>query len=176
MVKNEKKKINPGFINLNIKNDISENIFNNPENNINSFINQIEASFSISRKFKNFSMNDKNDFFKNISNENNFPRIKEIFIDKVDNKNMNSKYKEILSDSHNFNDDSNKNINDIFKSNVRNFQIKKNDIENNKYIENAKKNEKSKENIYSNDIIRNKFGNNIQEVNLNYVTNFCTIY
>ena len=39
-----------------------------------------------------------------------------------------------------------------------------------------KKNEKSKENLYSNDIIRNKFGNNIQEVNLNYVTNFCTIY
>ena len=176
MVKNENQKINPGFINLNIKNDISENLFNNPENNINSFINQIEASFSISRKFKNFSMNDKNDFFKNISNENNFPRIKEIFIDNVDNKNMNSKNKEILSDSNNFNDDSNKNINDIFKSNVRNFQIKKNDIENNKFIENAKKNEKSKENLYSNDIIRNKFGNNIQEVNLNYVTNFCTIY
>ena len=53
---------------------------------------------------------------------------------------------------------------------------------NTKEIEqNSKKNleikkEKAVENIYSNNIIKNEAGNNIGEVNLNYVNNFCGIY
>ena len=38
------------------------------------------------------------------------------------------------------------------------------------------KNNKAVENIYSNNIIKNENGNNIHEVNLNYVNNFCCIY
>ena len=182
-VKNENQKLNPGFINLNIKN---EDFYNNPENNINSILNKVEASFSKSKNLKNFSMNDRKDIIKNIPNENIFPTIKEKYIVKGENKSMNGKNnlnshftgknKRIFSESNNLNDESNKNINYIFKLNSQDFQIKKNCIENNKFIENTKKNDKSPENLYPNNIIRNKIGNNIQEVNLNYITNFCTIY
>ena len=50
------------------------------------------------------------------------------------------------------------------------------DIENNSVKDQELTKDKKVENLYSNNIIKNEAGNNIREVNLNYVNNFCHIY
>ena len=183
--KNLNNKLSLDFMKLNNKINLSENSSNKNESSKNSIFNQIEASFSQSKKLKNFSVNEQNDIIKNNKNEDIFHLTKEKYIiENTDNKIMNNiikldninKSKEILSDGNNINDESNKSINDIFKLNIhKDKDIKKNNNEKNKFIENNKK--KNKENLCSNNnIISNKIGNNIQEVNLNYTTNFCEIY
>ena len=85
--------------------------------------------------------------------------------------------KEILSQSNNI-DASNEQLKE--NNNSKNEAVLT--FRNTKEIEqNSKKNleikkEKAVENIYSNNIIKNEAGNNIGEVNLNYVNNFCGIY
>ena len=177
--------LNIDFIKLNNKINISENNSNNCESSKNSIFNKIEASFSQPKNQKNFSVN----FNQNNKDENIFHLTNEKYkIENTEDKIMNNldklklnnlnKSQEILSDSNNINDESNKSINDIFKLNIRDIDIKNNN--NNakyKFKENNKKNnEKINENLCPNNIISNKIGNNIQEVNLNYVTNFCEIY
>ena len=58
---------------------------------------------------------------------------------------------------------------------VQTFQ-NRSDVESNMNLDKESKNKNSLRKLYAKNIINNKNGNNIQEVNLNYVNNFCNVY
>ena len=92
------------------------------------------------------------------------------------NSNFRNKNKELLSESNNFNI-SNEPLttNYINYENLRTLQNIKETTENNYKSNKNNKKKKTEENKPSNEINENKTGNNIHEVNLNYINNFCCI-
>ena len=89
---------------------------------------------------------------------------------------MNQK-KEILAEDNNINGshvrlNEDNNIKEEHVQTFRKIKEVDNDSKNNQEITK----DKSVENIYSNKVIKNEAGSNFQEVNLNYVNNFCYIY
>ena len=107
-----------------------------------------------------------------------FPTFKDKYIlDPGENKSISS-MNQLNSIGVNKNNEISDIKNNFSYKNIQTFQDIMNKNKNkNKFKEKKKtKNEKYNENVYSNNIINNKNGNSIHEVNLNYVNNFCNIY
>ena len=104
---------------------------------------------------KSMSMNSLNQL-----NQNNNNKMKKLY-----SKFKNIKPKEIISNNYSFK----------YKKYETYEKSKSKDSKMNK-INKKQIKEKPPENLYSNNIINNKNGNSIHEVNLNYVNNFCCIY
>ena len=173
------------YINNNQFQDLIKNIISNC---IKTNLNEIDKYYS--DKFNKLNpdlikLSDKNNFYSK-SDKNKYNNKKEIFADKnvnyinINNLQLNSiqiKNKKILSESKINNNASNEllNENNINNEPVQTFRKEKeeeNNFKNNikiKYYNNAK-------NICSNDIKKDEDVNNIQDVNLHYVNNFCFIY
>ena len=139
-------------------------LFSETNKNKNAFLNSNEGKYSKSSIEKHISLNNNN-----ITNQ---------FIQQIQLNSFNiSKSKEILLDPKNINSS-----NDLLNEGNLKFENKSVQTFRNKEMENnsAKDQEVTKdkkvENLYSNNIIKNEAGNNIHEVNLNYVNNFCSIY
>ena len=116
---------------------------------------------------------------KNIFSKENYIRESGDFNNKKSSDFVNSinKNKELLSDSNIFNISNEPfNKNNINYEHIPTFKkINEGTDNNSKSNKNIKKS-KLEENKYSNKLIENNSGNNIHEVNLNYVNNFCCIY
>ena len=136
------------------------------------------GKYSNPRKEKLFSFSDlkNNRFLYPNPKDAIFPTFKDKYIlDPGENKSISSmnqlnsininKNNEISDIKNNFSYKNIQTFQDILNKNKKRFKEKK-----------KSKNEKYNENVYSNNIINNKNGNSIHEVNLNYVNNFCNIY
>ena len=129
-------------------------------------------------KEKIFSLSDlKNNRFL-------YPNKKDIIFQALKDKNIldpgESKSISSMNQLNSININKNNDISDI-KNNFsyKNIQTFQNIMNKNKNKFKGKKKlkmEKYSENVYANNIINNKNGNSIHEVNLNYVNNFCNIY
>ena len=189
---NEIKINNSNFSNLSNNNSCYENPSVFSEKNSNSIKYQSQNKYSTIIKDKFLLLNySKNKFIYNDnSKENIYPMIKNKYIlDQSESKSMsmnsinqlnqnnnnkkrklyskfkNSKPKEIISNNYSFK----------YKKYETYEKSKSKDSKMNK-INKKQIKEKLPENLYSNNIINNKNGNSIHEVNLNYVNNFCCIY
>ena len=185
----KKNKYNSDIQECNIRNTIVENPSFSSDKNGKIISNNIGIGYSNS--------NIKNDAsFGDIKNKYNFENQKETFspkfkdkilLEQTENKSINSKNKlnsiivnkkaEIFSDNNN-NDISKEQLNngDNNYKPVQTFQEMKNKEENNNKIIKQEDKPPDTNNVYTNNILNNKNGNNIHEVNLNYVNNFCLIY
>ena len=116
---------------------------------------------------------------KNLFSKENYIRESGDFNNKKSSDFVNSinKNKELLSDSNIFNISNEPfNKNNINNEHIPTFKkINEGTDNNSKSNKNIKKS-KLEESKYSNKLIENNSGNNIHEVNLNYVNNFCCIY
>ena len=161
-------KLNVDFMKSPDKTPIIEknSLFSETNKNQNIFFNSIEGKYSKSSIEKHISLQNNN----NITNQ---------FIHQIHLNSFNiSKNKEILLDPKNINS-SNEILNEgnlkFENKSIQTFRNMK-DIENNSVKDQELTKDKKVENLYSNNIIKNEAGNNIREVNLNYVNNFCHIY
>ena len=161
-------KLNVDFIKSSVKKPIIEknSLFSEINKNQNIFLNNLEGKYS------------KSNIEKHISLQNN-NRITNQFIHQIQLNSLNiNKNKEIFGEPKNINS-SNEILNeDNFKCENKSMQTFRNmkEIENNSIKVQELTKDKKVKNLYSNNIIKNEAGNNIHEVNLNYVNNFCNIY
>ena len=172
------------------KNNIGAKNIQNTDKNKNSVSDKIEEKCSKSSKDKSFSLKEIQNIFKNNKlNKNIIPLSKDKYLfDPGENKSVNNsnqlnvnnekKNYKIFSECNNNASNVQLNKNDENYRHVQTFQKIKNEIENKPKTKKKLKKGKSIENknLYPNNIIGNKSGNNIHEVNLNYVNNFCCIW
>ena len=131
----------------------------------------------------------QNIFKNNKLSKNNIPLPRDKYLfDPGENKSVNSsnqlnannekKNHKIFSECNNNASNAQLNKNDENYRHVQTFQKIKDEIENKPKTKKKLKKGKSIENknLYPNNIIGNKSGNSIHEVNLNYVNNFCCIW
>ena len=182
----QKEALNKKNIKQSGKNKISEKNYLTSEKNKNTI--SIDEKYSKSSKDKSLSLKEiKNIFIDNNQNNNRNPLPKGKYIlDPGDNKSINSTNKlnsnnvnynhKILSECNNNATNELLNKNESNYKHVQTFQEIKNEIENKQKGKKKVKQRKSVEKLYSNQIIGDKSGNSIHEVNLNYVNNFCSIY
>ena len=161
-------KLNIDFMKSPYKKPIIEknSLFSEANKNQNIYFNSLEDKYSKSSMEKHISLMNNND----ITNQ---------FIHQIHLNPFNiSKSKGILLDPKNINS-SNEFFNEanlkFENKSIQTFR-KMEDVENNSVKDQELTKDKKVENLYSNNIIKNEAGNNIHEVNLNYVNNFCYIY
>ena len=176
--------------NKNNKNNILEKFsITNEKENRNEIKNKTYDKFSQPSLDKNNIINYKthNPIYNNKQEKKNLSSKKKYILDLEGynktinttnqlNSNFRNKNKELLSESNNFNI-SNEPLttNYINYENLRTLQNIKETTENNYKSNRNNKKKKTEENKPSNEINENKTGNNIHEVNLNYINNFCCI-
>ena len=168
----QKDKLNFDLIKFSDKNPvIGKYSINNEKNkNSNNSLFKEGSQYSKSNLENNISLNkikNKSKYYK----QNNNSQNKNI-LESDENKNINkmNQNREIFLDINNINA-SNLKLNEP----VQTFRKSKESENNSKNNQEITK-DKSIENLYSNNIIKNEAGNNIHEVNLNYVNNICFIY
>ena len=169
------------------KNNIFEKLsFDNENKNNMDIKNQRKENFDFQNKDKNIHINNiinKSIYQNRIKTKNIFSKGKYIIDsgDINDNKssdivNSIKKNNELLSDSNIFNISNEPfNKNNINYEHVPTFKKIKEGLENNSKSNKNCKKSNTEENKYSNKLMKNKTRNNINEVNLNYVNNFCCI-
>ena len=187
--KMKKDEFDSNFIKQSDKNKINIETKNvqNTDKNKNSVSDKIEEKYSKSSKDKSFSLKEIQNIFKKnniIKNIIPLPKDKYLF-DPGENKSVNStnqlnpndgnKNCKIFSECNNNPSNAQLNKNN---ENYRQVLTFKDEIEDTKKTKKKLKKGKSMENnnLYPNNIIGNKSGNSIHEVNLNYVNNFCCIW
>ena len=185
----KKNKYNSDIQECNIRNTIVENPSISLDKNRKIISNNIGDGYSNSNIKNDASFGDiKNKYIFENQKETFSPKFKDkILLEQTENKSINSKNKlnsiivnkkaEIFSDNNN-NDISKEQLNngDNNYKPVQTFQELKNKEENNNKIIKQEDKPPDTNNVYTNNILNNKNGNNIHEVNLNYVNNFCLIY
>ena len=174
-------KLNSDFNRLSDKNNIYENNLKASILNSNSISKKIvdKKSKLTLEKYVSFSNNIKNQLKNN--NQDEIMENNSLNNNAINQSNLNSnklnKNLDILSELNNNINSSNMQLKEdkLKRGSAQTFGKMK-EIEDDSKKNLDTKNNKAVENIYSNNIIKNENGNNIHEVNLNYVNNFCCIY
>ena len=174
-------KLNSDFNRLSDKNNIYENNLKASFINSNSISKKIvdKKSKLTLEKYVSFSNNIKNQLKNN--NQDEIMENNSLNNNAINQSNLNSnklnKNLDILSELNNNINSSNMQLKEdkLKRGSAQTFGKMK-EIEDDSKKNLDIKNNKAVENIYSNNIIKNENGNNIHEVNLNYVNNFCCIY
>jgi len=169
-------KLNSCFLSASDKNCIYDNNLKVYDKNNNSISNKIIDKLSLENYIS---------YYNNIKNKQKY-NIKDKAIEKKNlnnikhfkfNSNKITKNLDILSESNNNINGSNIKLKESnLKKEASQTFGKTKEIENNSKKDIEIKNNLTFGNAYSNGIIKNEVENNINEVNLNYVNNFCCIY